>query len=162
MKPNYGFEIKGDKELKDALKAYIKDVKSSVTAAVQATALEALTDVRKQIQRGPKTGKVYTRGKSGAIKHRASAAGEAPATDTGALVSSTYYRLGDPQTAAIGSRLPYAFILEFGWLPNPEQTKRPSWRPAVERAAPRLQARLERVIREAKAKAGATTGRAFR
>ncbi len=145
-----GVEIRGADEVRDALAAYARDIRTSVEAAVQATALEALTDVRRAIQGPPKTGEIYT--KTNGIKHQASRAGEAPATDTGALVNSTYYTKIDNYTAAIGSRLDYAFVLEFGWRPDQQGTKRPSWIPAAERAAPRLQKRLERIIRQAKAK----------
>ncbi len=143
-------QISGMDRVQAAIRQFGQDVQDQVTAAIEATALEALTTVRKAIQGPPKTGREYRRGRK---VHRASAPGQAPATDTGALVNSTYFTRVDPFTAAIGSRLEYAFILEFGWLPDPEATKRPSWVPAVQKAAPRLQKRIERVIREASARA---------
>lgn len=139
--------ITGVSNVVEAIRAYGAEVTRGVEQAVMATALEALTDVRKAIQGPPKTGRIYRRGK---IEHRASAPGEAPATDRGALVSSTYITKLDVHTAAIGSRLPYAFFLEFGTL---KIEKRPSWIPAAERAAPRLEKRIARVIAQAKARA---------
>ena len=147
-------EIKGIKEVSDAIRAFGAGIEREVGLAVTATALEALTDVRKAIQGPPKTGREYPRGKNGDKIHRASASGEAPATDTGALVRSTYFTKVDPYTAAIGSRLDYAFFLEFGTM---RIDPRPSWVPAVEKNVPRLQKRVERIIAQAKAKAEKTT-----
>lgn len=143
-------QITGMDRVQAAIRQFGQDVQDQVTAAIEATALETITTVRKAIQGPPKTGREYRRGKKGKIVHRASAPGEAPATDTGALVSSTYFTKVDPFTAAIGSRLAYAFHLEFG---TRRMAKRPSWVPAAEKAAPRLQKRIERVIREAAARA---------
>ncbi len=147
-------QVKGTQEVAAALARFGSEITSEVSKAVMATALEALTDVRKAIQGPPKTGKLYPRGKNGDKVHQASAPGEAPATDTGALVSSTYLTQPDAMTAAIGSRLEYAAHLEFGTM---DIAPRPSWIPAAERVAPRLQKRLERVIAQAKARAEKTT-----
>ena len=155
MRPaSVNVEIVGMKEVRAALARLGVDIEKACGTAVQASALEALTDVRKAIQGPPKTGREYPRGKNGDKIHRASAPGEAPATDTGALASSTYHTPVNPLTAAIGSRLDYAFYLEFGTF---KMEKRPSWVPAVERAAPRLQKRIERIIAQAKARAEKTT-----
>jgi hypothetical protein len=147
-------KVNGSQEVAAAIARFGAEISAQVSKAVQATALEALTDVRKAIQGPPKTGKLYPRGKNGDKVHQASAPGEAPATDTGALVSSTYFTQPDPLTAAIGSRLEYAFHLEFGTM---KIAPRPSWLPAAERAAPRLEKRLEKIIAQAKAKAEKTT-----
>jgi hypothetical protein len=146
--------VTGTQEVNRALAAFGREVAADVSKAVMATALEALTDVRRAIQGPPKTGREYPRGANGDKIHRASAPGEAPATDTGALVSSTYLSRIDADTQAIGSRLDYAFYLEFGTL---KMEPRPSWVPAAERAAPRLEKRLRRVIAEARARAEKTT-----
>jgi HK97 gp10 family phage protein len=83
---------------------------------------------------------VYLRG---SVSHRASAAGEAPATDTGTLASSISYRQIDAITAEVESRLPYATFLEFGTV---NMDARPSWTPAVEAAAPNLQRRVTEAL----------------
>jgi hypothetical protein len=149
--------VTGTQEVNRALAAFGREVAADVSKAVVATALEALTDVRKAIQGPPKTGREYPRGANGDNIHRASAPGEAPATDTGALVNSIYITEIDALTYAIGSRLEYAFVLEFGWGPDKEGTKRPSWIPAAARAQPRLEKRLRRIIAKARAKAEKTT-----
>jgi hypothetical protein len=152
-----GVEIRGAKEVEDALKFFLKDVLASTKAAVQATALEALTDVRRSMQETPKTGNEYLRRKDGSKTHIASSPGNPPAVDYGTLIGSTYYTMVDDLTAAIGSRLDYAFVLEFGRRSDPQGTWRPSWVPAAERAAPKLTKRLNYIIKKAKAQAEKTT-----
>lgn len=147
-------QISGTREVQNAIAAFGREIAAAVSKAVEASAVEALTDVRKAIQGPPKTGREYPRGKNGDKIHRASAPGEAPATDTGALVTSTSIMKVDEFTQAIYSRLEYAFFLEFGTM---KMDPRPSWVPAAERVAPRLEKRLRRVIAEAKARAEKTT-----
>lgn len=152
MKPNtVNIEVAGIKEVVAALSAFGADAVKGAQMAVEATALEAVTDVRKAIQGPPKTGREYPRGDK---IHRASAPGEAPATDGGALVGSIYNTRINDFTAAIGSRLDYAFFLEFGTL---RMEPRPSWVPAAEKNAPRLVKRLERLVSQLKARAEKTT-----
>jgi hypothetical protein len=147
-------EIKGLKEVNAALQAYGKDLGSSLALIVDATALEAVTDVRKAIQGPPKTGREYARGVNNDKVHRASAPGEAPATDSGGLVISIYNESRGKYSRAIGSRLDYAYYLEFGTF---KMAKRPSWIPAVERAIPKMLKRVEIAIAKAKARAEKTT-----
>jgi hypothetical protein len=147
-------EIKGLKEVNAALQAYGKDLGNSLALIVDATALEAVTDVRKAIQGPPKTGREYARGVNKDKVHRASAPGEAPATDTGGLVISIYNESRGKYAKAIGSRLDYAYYLEFGTF---KMAKRPSWIPAVERAIPKMLKRVEIAIAKAKARAEKTT-----
>lgn len=171
-------EVKGVRQATESLRKMGADIAEGVRQALDATGLEVLTTVRNAIQRGPKTGTTYFRipgdkymtvragaedgppvafipggGKANlSLTHKASAPGEAPASDTGTLASSIYYTHVDEYTVAIGSRLEYAFILEFG-SKGGKIKKRPAWIPAAEKAAPRLQKRIERVIREATARA---------
>lgn len=147
-------EIKGLKEVQDAIRAYKGDISKQLGSIINAAAKEALVDVRNAIKGPPKTGNEYPRG---AKIHRASAPGEAPASDTGTLVNSTYIEDRGRNSKAIGSRLPYAYILEFGWFPNPKETERPSWRPAVQRIIPKMLERVEIAIAKAKARAEKTT-----
>ena len=152
--PDVKVEIKGLKEVNAALQAYGKDLGNSLALVVDATALEAVTDVRKAIQGPPKTGREYARGVNNDKVHRASAPGEAPATDTGTLVNSIYNESRGKYSRAIGSRLDYAYYLEFGTF---KMAKRPAWIPAVERAMPKLLKQVEIAIAKAKARAEKTT-----
>jgi hypothetical protein len=147
-------QVTGTKETQAAIAAFGREVSAEISKAVLATAVEALSDVRNAIESGPKTGNEYKRGNK---THVASRAGEAPAADRGGLATSTYIEKIDRFTQAIGSRLDYAFVLEFGWGPNKEGTKRPSWIPAAQRTAPRLEKRLKRIIAQARAKAERST-----
>lgn len=131
----------------DALKrdfAQISDeVRDGLSMAVKATAIDIDRSVKKRIQRGPKTGRVYTRG---AIEHQASAPGESPATDTGTLASSQYFTMPSKLAATVGSRLAYAFYLEFG---TRKIAPRPAWIPAIEEFTPKFNDRVDKVLREA-------------
>lgn len=145
-------EINGLKEVQDAIRAYQGDISKQLGLIVNAAALEAVSDVRRAIQGPPKTGREYPRGRDKI--HRASAPGQAPATDTGTLVSSIYNEDRGRNAKAIGSRLPYAFYLEFGTF---KMDARPSWVPAVERTIPKMLKRVEIAIAKAKARAEKTT-----
>jgi len=152
--PDVKVEIKGVKEVNAALKAYGKDLGNNLELIVKATAQNALRDVRNAIENPPKTGRVYYKGKNRDIKHQASKEGEAPATDGGALLTSTYIENRGKYGRAIGSRLPYAYHLEFGTF---KMGKRPAWIPAVERAIPRMLELVNIAIAKAKARAEKTT-----
>jgi len=147
-------EIKGLKEVNAALQAYGKDLGNYLELIVKATAQNALRDVRNAIENPPKTGRIYYKGKNRDIKHQASKEGEAPATDGGALLTSTYIENRGKYGRAIGSRLPYAYHLEFGTF---KMGKRPAWIPAVERAIPRMLELVNIAIAKAKARAEKTT-----
>lgn len=122
---------------------------AAVSQAVTATALMIQSDVKKRIQRGPKSGRVYfRRGANKGGSHRASAPGEAPATDTGVLVSSIYFKQEARFTATIGSRLAYAHYLEFG---TARMKPRPAWQPAVMAHKGELARRVGAAIRGAMA-----------
>jgi hypothetical protein len=180
--PDVKVEIKGIQEVNAALKAYGKDLGRGLELALNRTALVALTDVRNAIENSPKSGTTYYRipgakymtiragsadgppvafipggGKRNlSLTHRASAAGEPPASDTGALVTSMYIENRGKYGRAIGSRLPYAYHLEFGTRDG-KLGKRPAWVPAVQRAMPRLLELVQIAIAKAKARAEKTT-----
>jgi hypothetical protein len=157
-----------------ALRQYGAKAEQAIGQAIQATGLEVLTDIKKRIQNGPKTGVTYYRvpGEDGLMRiyagnpdaygpskivavfklsgkanlsptHRASAPGEAPATDTGMLASSVTFKKISTLGVTIESRLPYATWLEFG---TQRMAARPAWTPAAEQAAPKLQQRVIRAI----------------
>ena len=136
-------QIEGLDRVKAEIKRIGKEAEQGVANAVKATALEVISDVKKRIQRGPKSGSTYTRGN---VSHTASAPGQAPASDTGVLASSPYFEQSSNLSATIGSRLAYSAYLEFGTV---RIKPRPSWTPAVEAAAPKLQKRIETAIRKA-------------
>ena len=140
-----GIEIKvqNTQAVADALRKYGKDAEREIEKSIDKMSLTVTSDVKRRIQRGPKTGRIYNRrGK----QHRASAAGEAPATDTGTLVSSVYTSKINPLTIEVGSRLDYAYFLEFGTM---RIDPRPSWQPSIEAARPRFDNWIEDALRKA-------------
>jgi hypothetical protein len=128
--------VQNQQAIMEALAQYGRRAEEAISRAVNETALEVRADIVRRIQRGPKTGRVY---RSGNVTHRASAPGEAPATDTGRLANSIVYERIGLIAAKVSSRLPYATYLEFG---TQRIAPRPAWTPAVERATPVLQRRV--------------------
>lgn len=129
-------------EVAAALRKYGEEAAKRLEKDVLATALFVNQDVKQRIQRGPKTGIVYNRrGKA----HQASAEGEAPATDTGTLVSSISFSKTGPLSAEVISRLAYAYYLEFGTF---NISPRPSWTPAAEKGKEELRRRIEKTLSE--------------
>lgn len=114
-----------------------EEAEAAVRAVVQATALKVEGTAKERIQRGPKTGRVYPRGK-GRV-HRASAPGESPATDTGTLASRIYSELrASGHEATVYGAVSYAGYLEFG-------TSRMAPRPYL---APALETHAEEFVRD--------------
>lgn len=173
-------EVRGLRDVQNSIRMFGAEVVAGVKKALDSTGIEMVSDVRDAIKHGPKSGTVYYRipgekymtiragsetgppvafvpggGKQGiSLVHQASAPGQAPASDTGALAGSIYYRMIDQFTLAVGSRLPYSEMLEFGTM---KIKPRRAWIPAAERAAPRLEKRIRRVIAEARARAEGKT-----
>ena len=145
-------EINGLKEVQEAIRAYQGDISRQLGLIVNAAAIKAVSDVKRAIEGPPKTGREYARGRDKI--HRASAPGQAPATDTGALATSIYNEDRGEYSKAIGSRLDYAYYLEFGTF---RIAPRPAWIPAVERTIPKMLKRVNDAIAKAKAKAEKTT-----
>lgn len=178
-------EIRGLQEVQAAIREYKGDITRSLKKIMDQAAIDSISDVRKNMERGGKTGVVYYRipgdkymtiragGEDGppvafvpgsgkqnlSLTHRASAEGEAPAKDTGTLITSIYNEERSQRNRflrVIGSRLPYAYWLEFGTR-NGKIKPRPSWIPAVERAIPKMLVRIKAAIANAKARAERTT-----
>ena len=137
-------QFDGLDELQADLARASDETRKGVAREITRTALAINADVKKRIQRGPKTGRTYR--KSETVTHTASAPGQAPATDTGFLASSPYYEQSSPLSATVGSRLAYAYFLEFG---TRTIAARPSWVPAIEAERPKFDARVDAILRSA-------------
>jgi HK97 gp10 family phage protein len=106
--------------------------------ALFAGALVLETNVKLSMQE-PKHGRTYARTKSGK-SHTASAPGEAPAIDFGALINSLHARLvsglSGPE-AEVFTNAEYGKALEFG---TSKMRARPFMRPAADKREPILEA----------------------
>ena len=109
--------IDGLDEVLDAFARLGKAGSREGAKAVAATAQKVRGDAIKSVQRGVKSGVVYTRssGQNLSPMHQASAPGQAPATDTGMLVSSIKAESKN-LTGRVYSDLKYSFWLEYGTL----------------------------------------------
>lgn len=117
-----------------------QEVRRAVELTLKGAAQLVANDAKRAVARGPKTGRLYTtrfatNRQTGRIfpteprvPHRASAPGEAPATDTGKLLSSI---VGDAQglKAWVEARSVYAPWLEYG---TRHMQARPFMLPAIE------------------------------
>ncbi len=106
--------------------------------AVQQTTLEIDADIKGRMQ-APKSGRSYQRG---GRAHVASAPGEAPAIDMGALINSVQNEFPAPMHGIVFSNLDYPVYLEFG---TTRMAARPAWIPAAEAAWPRFLDRMQKI-----------------
>lgn len=134
-------EIKGANELLKKLGKYSDDVQKDVSKEIRKSALAIQGEAVKSIQKGPKTGRLYTTHNK-SIPHQASAAGEAPASDTGMLAGSIYADI-EKFDATVGTRLDYGRMLELGTM---QIAERPWLRPAIERRRQKMIDNLERIL----------------
>jgi len=104
------------------------------------TAHQVLARARILIQSGPKTGKVY---KHGNVLHQASAPGEAPASDTGALASNSKAERESLAHWLVIFFQKYAPDLEFG---TPNILPRFFLRPAVAAEKQAFVAAMKRIV----------------
>jgi phage gpG-like protein len=104
--------LTGTAELKRALAEFGIQADKRIKGIVQGTAQNIRTHAIKSIQRGTKSGIVYEK-TSPKRTHRASAPGEAPATDTGRLAGSIRADI-EGLKAEVVADTEYAAWLEFG------------------------------------------------
>jgi HK97 gp10 family phage protein len=105
-------------------------VQNNVLKVLNSSALLVEGSAKESIQRGIKSGKTYTRG---GVVHQASAEGEAPATDTGFLVSNITHQFakkGKTMASKVLSKANYSEFLEFG---TRNMGARPFLQPALEK-----------------------------
>lgn len=114
--------------------------------AMQGGAMMVANDAKRSIARGPKTGRIYTRR---GVEHQASAPGEPPATDTGALIASIVSDAtveGSKVLGHVEARAPYAVHLEYG---TRKMAARPFLTPAIERNRRRIGELITAAVRRA-------------
>lgn len=114
--------------------------------AVARAALRVEGEAKESIQRGVKTGRLYRTYNKKKL-HRASAPGEAPATDTGTLVSRLSHQISSGGLeAVVGSDVDYGSYLEFG---TRGMAARPFLRPALKNNAAEFLQDVDEAIMEA-------------
>lgn len=117
---------------------YEGDLKKLIFRAANYTQNEA----KQSIQSGSKTGVLYT-AYNPRRTHQSSAAGEAPATDTGNLVNNIAISIdGDRLGASVESNAEYSTYLEFG---TANMAARPFLQPALEVTRPLIKRLLRDV-----------------
>lgn len=111
----------------------IQRVGVRIDAAMDIAAEVVATEARKNVQRSPRGGRTYEK-YNPRRTHKASAAGESPATDTGQLVRSIStdvdYQAKTFKLYASAQIAPYARALEYGTADGRIQA-RPFMRPAL-------------------------------
>jgi HK97 gp10 family phage protein len=117
---------------------WVKKKRKQLIQALTESALLVQNEARQSILKGPKTGRLYIR--RGRIRHRASAPGEPPASDTGTLARSIVIDVDTRAfTATVGSNVKYAPYLELG-------TSRMRARPFLSRALQLKRSQIVKVI----------------
>lgn len=137
-------ELTGTKELQAALREFGLQADREIEAIVRGTAQNIRTHAIKSILRGTKSGVTYEK-TNPKRKHRASAAGEPPASDTGRLANAITANI-EGKSAEIVAGTEYAAHLEFGTL---KMEPRPFLTPAVELERHKWDARLNALVDKA-------------
>jgi phage gpG-like protein len=137
-------QLTGTAELKRALAEFGINADKQLAAIVNGTAQNVRTHAIRSIQRGPKTGITYEK-IDPKRRHRASAPGEAPATDTGRLANSLKADI-QGVNATVFTNVDYAPFLEFG---TRTIEPRPFLFPALEQERPAWNRRLNNIVDQA-------------
>jgi HK97 gp10 family phage protein len=136
--------ISGDKQLVANIRKFGSQADAALAQIVMATAQNVRTNAIRSIQGGPKNGKKYEK-YSPRRTHRASSPGQAPATDTGRLVSSIMADITG-LTAEVSANVQYAAPLEFGTV---NMAARPFLQPALESEREKFNSRLANLAEQA-------------
>lgn len=131
-----------------ALATKRKAIERAIARGVTLGAFLIQKTARKKIMDGPKSGKLYKRGKK---NHQASAPGEAPANDLGNLARSLNVVAASPSdraTAQVTAMAPYASWLEIG-TKDGKIEPRPFMEPSAAECAPKVAETLRVEIEKA-------------
>lgn len=137
-------QLTGTAELKRALAEFGINADKELANIVNGTAQNVRTHAIRSIQRGTKSGITYDK-IDPKRTHRASAPGEAPATDTGRLANSIEADI-EGKNATVFTNVNYAPWLEFG---TRTIAPRPFMFPALEKERPAWDRRLQGIVDQA-------------
>ena len=137
--------VKNLKQAMAKLKNLEKDLEPDFQEVVKGGAQKIREEAVKSIQTGAKSGIVYEK-YNPRRTHRASAPGQAPASDTGNLVSKIIVALKDKDDTEVQSNAHYSAYLEYG---TSKMEPRPFLLPAFEKSKkPIIMAVFNRVKRK--------------
>jgi len=137
--------VKNIKKVLGQLKRLNKELEPDFREIIKGGAQQIRGEAIKSIQSGAKSGIVYEK-YNPRRTHRASAPGEAPASDTGNLVSKIMVRQITKDKVAVESNAHYSAYLEYG---TSRMQPRPYMLPAFEKSKrPIQQATFKRVVRK--------------
>ena len=138
-------QVKGFKKVMASLKNLEQDLEKPFREVIVGGAQLIRGEAIKSIQSGPKSGRIYEK-YNPRRTHRASAPGQAPASDTGNLVRNIAVKMESRDQVAVVSSAPYSQFLEFG---TSKMLPRPFLFPATEKSRPKIaQAVFNRVKKE--------------
>ena len=138
-------QVKGLKQALSALRRLEKNMEQPFREVVMGGAQLIRGEAIKSIQTGAKSGRIYEK-YNPRRTHRASAPGQAPASDTGNLVRNIAVKMESRDQVAVVSSAPYSQFLEFG---TSKMLPRPFLFPATEKSRPKIaQAVFNRVKKE--------------
>jgi HK97 gp10 family phage protein len=138
-------QVKNLKKAMAQLKNLEKDLEPDFQEVVKGGAQKIREEAIKSIQSGAKSGIVYEK-YNPRRTHRASAPGQAPASDTGNLVSKIIVALKDKDHTEVQSNAHYSAYLEYG---TSKMEPRPFLLPAFEKSKkPIINAVFNRVKRK--------------
>jgi len=135
-----------DKVMKN-LSTLQKDLEKPFREVIAGGAQLIRGEAIKSIQSGPKSGRIYEK-YNPRRTHKASAPGQAPASDTGNLVRNIVVKQENPDLVKVESNATYSSFLEFG---TSKMLASPFLFPATERSRKKIaQAVFNRVVKEIK------------
>lgn len=146
---NLSVKIDGLDRLRSSSQNVRDSVERELKAALKSSGERVRGEAIKSILEGNKSGVLYRRG---SVTHKASAAGEAPANDTGRLASSIISIQNESEALVIAGRgsVKYARFLEFG---TERMAERPFMIPALEKSKKWIIERLNKAVRDGAIKA---------
>ena len=129
-----GIQVKNINEAMKKFDSLKKDLEKPFREVIAGGAQLIRGEAIRSIQTGPKSGRVYEK-YNPRRTHRASAPGQAPASDTGNLVSQIRVRQENKDLIKVESNALYSSFLEFG---TSKMLARPFLFPATEKSRPKI------------------------
>ena len=126
--------VKDFDKVKKAIDELIANVDKPFEEVLEGGGQEIRKEAVRSIQQDPKTGIIYQR-YNPRRRHQSSAKGQAPASDTGFLVSQIKVRKKNRDEVVVESTAPYSAFLEFG---TSQMGERPFMHPAAIRSFPKI------------------------